>query len=301
MVKYSYQGKTKNEQKKEKEYVKKICQSAQSRRNLHTHTHTGKLLPSLKQIGTICFTTILSLFISPSYSYITNSSGCNQGVLQTDTGPAALEANYSANTINTKWYSDGTQLTGTGIPGTCTYDNALSLPASQTKPGYDFGGWRIKAPAPITLSDLLNETATNYGYAGHEHCYWDDDLEDTVCDGYAPQYNVNIYDFSAPHSWGVSFGENKIIGKSGCAMSYYVGEFAHVGTFEDAGTSGFHCICKMTAFVPNMGVSQIHDGEGDQWIFAADMCENGDCSMQCANLVQGNLEFRESVFELFGR
>ena len=96
---------------------------------------------SLKQIGTICFTTILSLFISPSYSYITNSSGCNQGVLQTDTGPAALEANYSANRINTTWYSDGTAIQG--APSYCMYDAAITLPSAQTKPGYTFGGWRL--------------------------------------------------------------------------------------------------------------------------------------------------------------
>ena len=148
------------------------------------------MLPSLKQIGTICFTTILSLFISPSYSYITNSSGCNQGVLQTDTGPAALEANYSANTINTKWYSDGTRLTGAGIPGTCTYDNALSLPAAQTKPGYTFGGWRLHvaaAPACLIPSTLIGASSSSYA----------DEF------GYEPETNFGS---SIPESWDTDFG-----------------------------------------------------------------------------------------------
>ena len=230
MVKYSYQGKTKNEQKKEKEYVKKICQSAQSRRNLHTHTHTGKLLPSLKQIGTICFTTILSLFISPSYSYITNSSGCNQGVLQTDTGPAALEANYSANTINTKWYSDGTRLTGAGIPSTCTYDVALSLPAAQTKPGYAFGGWKLRVvePEPVIPTLATVDPSIDGSFSNEmEGNNW------TATFSYGTVTGTSYQESGAPE--GAYFS-----GEDMCMVNMSMG----------------CCYCRITSFTPTGGTTQ---------------------------------------------
>ena len=59
-------------------------------------------------------------------------------------GSAALEPDFSANTINTTWYSNGEPLTGNNIPGTCTYDAPLVPPTPEARPGYAFNGWTLR-------------------------------------------------------------------------------------------------------------------------------------------------------------
>ncbi|MBR0211978.1 MAG: hypothetical protein IJQ55_00040, partial [Alphaproteobacteria bacterium] len=56
--------------------------------------------------------------------------GCNQAVLNTTEGSAALEAIYTANTINTTWYSDGVQLEVDNAATSCTYDTEMTLPTN---------------------------------------------------------------------------------------------------------------------------------------------------------------------------
>ena len=103
-------------------------------------------MPSLKQIGTICFLTIF--FISPTFAddeptLIPTPASCNNSVLNTTEGSAALEAIYTPNTIGTTWYSDGEQLEVGDAATSCTYDTAMTLPDNPTKAGYEFNGWKI--------------------------------------------------------------------------------------------------------------------------------------------------------------
>ncbi|MBR4626022.1 MAG: hypothetical protein IKO56_10865, partial [Alphaproteobacteria bacterium] len=57
---------------------------------------------------------VIAIFaVAPTFAdNITDASTCTNGVLGTYTGPADIEANFDPNTINTTWYSNGTQLTG---------------------------------------------------------------------------------------------------------------------------------------------------------------------------------------------
>ena len=122
-------------------------------------------MPSIKQIVPICFT--LSFIIFPNFTFadnITASSTCTNGVLGTYTGPADIEANFDPNTINTTWYSNGTQLTGNNIPATCTYDNALIPPTPADRPGYTFGGWSVIVPPCEIPSSLVSNDGGSKGY-----------------------------------------------------------------------------------------------------------------------------------------
>ena len=221
----------------------------------HTHTHTCSFLPSLKQIGTICFLTIIS--ISPSYSYITNASNCNQGVLQTDTGPAALEANYSANRINTTWYSDGTAIQG--APSYCMYDSAISLPSAQTKPGYAFGGWRVHVAPVVPVSPFASLNTTT---DGTNSSYSNDSMFPT---GSYSVYNAAIDDFDyydypslAFGTWTVTFPYGTISGIAQCkdAQGGTEEQSEGDGEYEGEYFGLNYCYCQIMSYTPSGGTSQ---------------------------------------------
>ena len=272
--------------KKRTKKGERICQKnlsigskPQNSTHTHTHTHTSSPLPSLKQIGTICFTTILSLFISPSYSYITNASSCDEDVLNTTSAPAALEANYSANTINTKWYSDGTQLTGTGIPSTCTYDAAISLPGAQTKPGYTFGGWRVHvAPICEIPYSLVSTNGISSGYKGAPSGFMEAQVSNTA-----------DYGLTEEQTWGVTWENgDKVTGMAMCSSTASGG----------AGIDARYCWCKATHYTAN-GVSQC-SLSSPTWVYGAynnspSTCV-WNCALQCANNIKVDGTLRDAVF-----
>ena len=67
-------------------------------------------------------------------------NGCNVNLLFPDESESAkLEPVFIPNTITINW-DDGTNIT----QNTCQYGGAITLPPTPVRPGYKFGGWRIK-------------------------------------------------------------------------------------------------------------------------------------------------------------
>ena len=98
-----------------------------------------------KYLKPVCFVAVLSIFAVPSYSTtppdLPSGALCNEDNLNTDTGPVDIEVTWEPNTINTTWYSEGTQVSG---PASCTYNAAMTLPSTRpTREGYTFAGWRL--------------------------------------------------------------------------------------------------------------------------------------------------------------
>ena len=101
------------------------------------------------------------------------SADCDNTTLGTYEGPATLQANWNANTINLKWYRDSEENGGTEIDvegtdsATCEYDKGIELPAQPTKTGYVFAGWRVRPAAQANeqseepSNEPSNEPANN--------------------------------------------------------------------------------------------------------------------------------------------
>ena len=99
----------------------------------------------------------------------------------TATGPANLEADWTANTINLEWYNEDTKLTVPTTSNTCTYDGGITLPSTNpTKTGYTFRGWQVRAAAaPVVsytaCSQITDETTCGqYADNGCEWGIWED-------------------------------------------------------------------------------------------------------------------------------
>ena len=72
--------------------------------------------------------------------YTTNITN-NMNNICASNAPVVLRAVFRPHTITINW-DDGTNIT----QNTCQYGGAITLPPTPVRPGYVFGGWRIKNP-----------------------------------------------------------------------------------------------------------------------------------------------------------
>ena len=179
---------------------------------------------SIKQIGPICFLSIISISPTFAYTLIPTPVSCDNSVLNTTTGPASLEANYTANTIGTTWYSDGVQLTVDNAATSCTYDTAMTLPTNPTKPGYEFNGWKIRIQFNIPSTDVSNNGnayAAKRLNGGRDYTNGGD--------------TAATYGITQPGEWGVSWSNgDKVTGVALCSQTS--GTWATTGTPDETGS-----------------------------------------------------------------
>lgn len=77
---------------------------------------------------------------------LTDSSiSSNLNNMCSDNFTNVLHARFEPNTIDISWYNGSEQITNdVNADATCTYNDTFNLPSPPSKPGYDFGGWRVK-------------------------------------------------------------------------------------------------------------------------------------------------------------
>ena len=249
-----------------------------------------KLLP----ISVIAIFAVTPVFADNEPTVIPTPASCNEAVLNTTEGSADLEAIYTANTINTTWFSNGTQLSGNGVPATCTYNTPILPPTPENRPGYVFGGWRLRPDCSLTSIDT-SVNGTGYRVWGENPV----GSTNTEYQLYDPAYQYN----AANDNWLVSFPSNReVIGQSFCSEAnngnVALGEFGtptgRQGHYfmGDSYQTGY-CWCRVTKSVN--GSSQC-DVQSD-WKFLGGV--SGCllyCSSTCAQRVYNETAFRESLY-----
>ena len=186
-------------------------------------------------------------FFMPVYAdnITTSPADCDSETLLTDTGPATLNAQWSANTIDIRWYNDDSQITNDATAATtCTYDTAFALPTPPTKTGYVFNGWKVAQYDFSTLASLGtgNERwGKGVTSGGADYCYYKSgtgSASHVTCD--------SRFDDLKQHGWKVRFGTSLIYGTALCS--------ATSGTTNTPGTpssiSGNYCWCRATNYKP---------------------------------------------------
>ena len=96
------------------------------------------------------FVLFLLLFTTDSFS--TGISGgtsapCDNDTLSKYSGTVNAEINWEPNVIGLSWYDGNKLIDG---PATCTYDGTITVPATPTKLGYTFNGWKVWKPTVPT-------------------------------------------------------------------------------------------------------------------------------------------------------
>ena len=207
---------------------------------------------------------------------------CVESTLGTATGPANLEADWTANTINLEWYNEDTKLTVPTTSNTCRYDGQLTLPSTNPeKTGYTFRGWQVRVAQQCSLSGLdMSINGTTYGYAR--------------LDGNAGE-NESTYGLTVPGEWAVEFEYGTVKGMAKCSSTN--GTYGQTGA--PSNTDGGYCWCGTTGF----------DAEKDgaycsvaspSWVFYNDASSASgcveDCVNNCAYDVQNFSDFRAALF-----
>lgn len=146
-----------------------MSKTAENRRTLGMRKLS--LSHRMKQIAMICFAVLFSVFsisaeaTDPDISVNDTGTGmCIYDVLDTYSGSASLKARWEANEIGLYWYSDDTQITNvSNSANSCSYAGGLTVPASPTKTGYTFNGWKVRGlPDGYTRLEYIQSSGTQY-------------------------------------------------------------------------------------------------------------------------------------------
>ena len=264
----------------------------------------------------LTITSILALcMVCPAMADIAKnaqSATCDSSTIGTTTGPANLQADWTANTINLDFYSNDTKVGA----GSCTYDGGITLPNTPEVPtGYTFGGWKVRAaPAQTTfnlatLSSVIDSPVTflvgkGQGVNNSPYCEgWDTNI--TSNDGWFGQdeRNADCSDsrFSGlnPGEWTTTASYGTVKGQAIC--SRISGTYAQTGTpTDETGQEGAqYCWCKATGFAePNS--SSYQTVASSSWVFSPDYDDAVgcvfDCAYRCADYVRDGPDFRRAVF-----
>ena len=266
-----------------------------------TYTHTCNLLLSFKQIGTICFAILISIFSVSSFAdnITTSPADCTQPTLSVDTGTANLTAEWQANTIGISWYNDGQKITGDANAATqCTYDHTFSLPTQPTKTGYTFTGWKVRIFDLSTLDTSIQGTGNGY--------------KDTP--SYSQSSGVSTYGLTEDLTWAVQFSYGRVYGEASCnsttgtacsttnwststfTYTIYPENIKSSNTFEKS-TNGGSCWCHATGFmVPGEAIQNV---EPAPWVFQYNWSVNTCihyCPLYCAKYIEKTSTFRQASY-----
>ena len=218
-----------------------------------------------------------------------SNAPCTSTTLNTPTGPAALEAEWAANTIKINWDAkNGTNAT----TNYCTYDSTLTLPATPSKPGYTFGGWTVKI---VSGGGAQNESA-QCSLSGLDASIDGSDYG-SVDEDYFKGSAVVAYGLTegGDYAWGVTFSYGIVKGEALCSNTG--GTYAQTGTPNETKYSGNNCWCRATSYAATG--SDMCAVSSPVWVFYTDSFEDYcsiECAYMCADNIQNNSVFRAAVF-----
>ena len=250
-----------------------------------------------------------------------NSAKCDNGTLDTYQGESTLQAQWDANTINLKWYTDssannGQEITPTNnAAATCTYDDAITLPTNPiSKPGYEFAGWRVRTSAapsqPQQTTFDLSTLAQYIEIGGDYYGYQNDSTGE-----YGPKdYNTETYGITGDQQWATEFEYGTVRGEAVCSTqqpetfwynnddTFTSDHFATTLT-DDPEAEKRYCWCKPTGFDAEKDGTYLNVSSSS-WVFSYDNGGAGLCARLCANgcaySVYYNVDFRRAVFGVAG-
>jgi len=221
----------------------------------------------------------------PATNGVAQPSTCDTDTLGSATGPVQLRADFTPEEIDLRWYNNNTLLNVTSTSSnTCTYDTAISLPTNPTKTGYKFKGWKIRPQYDFTTLPGNQTALSGYGKSAVGHCVgiWNTGTETESEEGNEAICAKNEYSDLGDNEWVANFSWGTLYGISLCSSS--ASSRGENGT-PDQNTSGAHCWCLATGYVPNGENIKYGPSKTMFWTYESEcIASNGGnmCSSVCA-------------------
>jgi len=218
---------------------------------------------------------------------VANPATCDSGALDTDSGGAALEAEYTPETIDLNWYDNNGNIITTN---SCVYDNGITLPSNPTRAGYTFKGWRVVHKYDFSTLDYSINTTWDA-----THSRW---KPINGSDGYTMEIvfgTENSSDLSNGE-WSDTFSYGTVFGNALCSTTS--GTWATTGT--PANDGGQYCWCRATGYQPSDSDVVYSPNSPLLWVFLNDAGATSNCASYCAYgcayHVQNRSDFRRALF-----
>ena len=258
-------------------------------------------MPSLKQIGTICFYIILSVPSLANIDAENESPTCDESVLNASNGTANLEINWEPNVIPLRWYSGNTEIHPENTnANSCTYDGALNIPATPPeREGYNFAGWRVRPTMEFSESTL--------GLSGSPQVWSKDNLcsynnnatgyhrEVFVCSKDSHFFDLQQKEYKMLYPSGkMLYGISKCSARVGVVHSSFPEAYkedwfeADTTNIDNATGEKKYCWCKITGFRETEQGPMYAPSNTLGWFYNSmsysneASCNNGLCAFGCA-------------------
>ena len=216
------------------------------------------------------------------------TNDCVETTLGTATGPANLEADWTANTINLEWYNEDTKLTVPTTSNTCRYDGQITLPSTNpTKTGYTFRGWQVRQQT-LDLMALIGvtEAGASYAWINNNGQFGED----------KSSHGQSYYGINGNNTWAVDYGTNgMLIGQGRCSTTPGTANFnganstfsTETNIADETGQTGArYCYCGVTGYKDTNGNMQ---SLSSAWVFYYDFLGASLCASSCASGCSRNL------------
>lgn len=201
-----------------------------------------------------------------------NDATCDETSLDIIDLSADLHAEWEANTINLKYYTDGTQY-GDGY--SCSYDGFVEIPESQpSKHGYDFVGWKVRRLEPCVFDFRYHRPVKLAGYSP-DVIRWQP-IQGTYY-GMNHAFGAGITSGLEPGEWARKFDIGEVRGRAACSSSD--------SKFKES-VDGRYCWCKVTDII---GLCYI---ESQVWFLESPAEGISNCIDYCAWNCANGVEWR---------
>nr|MBQ0091504.1 hypothetical protein [Candidatus Enterousia merdequi] len=245
---------------------------------------------------------------APDIAAGATSASCDSGTLNTTSGESTLSAQWTANTINLKWYNGETEfIPSNNAAKTCTYDGGITLPASAPRrTGYNFAGWQVKQVKQAlfdlsTLADKIDITGeSRYArgtYENADYCTaYGNGTVNTDGPDVCTEESAALSDISM-HQWKTKFSYGTVKGIARCSTTPGT-NWLETGNPADSG-GGQYCWCQATGYATS-GSNSFANVSSPSWVFYDDVGYADTCAMRCADYCAGDVrhdsDFRSAVF-----
>jgi len=248
-----------------------------------------------------------------------SSAQCVEPTLHRYEGTANLQAQWEANTVPLRWYSNYTMINPTDAIDDCEYSGSLTRPTNPSRTGYTFTGWTVSPKVEFSTLSLGSATAISYGkgeaISNHKDYCWYYDTADhygyDIC-------NMSEFTELQQYEWKQNFTNGTVYGMAHCSAlpgnnysgtwpaenrANYTSTLDAMNTYDTQHNTEEkkYCWCQATGYKATNQSTIQRPLSSLAWVFGNDRGSASACARSCAAVcadgVRGHSAFRAAVFK----